>query len=250
MKRGTIDITGQRFGELTVIRLGSSGRRGAFWECECSCGKTITVGGVSLRRSRRPTRSCGHEKYEKRGPLHDLTGQVFGDLTVLAFAKMVGEGAWWKCRCMCEGLTIVAANRLRTGHTRSCGCLQKRTAAKTAVSVTKNRIFPPPTRAQKAYRLMTSRIRGRFNTLLKSRGIRKTRGTFASLGYTAQQVWIHIESKFLPGMTLENRSAWHLDHIIPLSSAKTEAEIIRLFALSNLQPLWAKDNISKGNRIV
>jgi hypothetical protein len=50
-------------------------------------------------------------------------------------------------------------------------------------------------------------------------------------------------------MSWENRSEWHIDHIVPLSSAKSEAEIIFLNHYSNLQPLWAKDNIQKSNKM-
>ena len=43
---------------------------------------------------------------------------------------------------------------------------------------------------------------------------------------------------------------WHIDHIIPISSAKTEEELYKLFYYTNLQPLWAIDNIKKGNKIL
>jgi len=60
----------------------------------------------------------------------------------------------------------------------------------------------------------------------------------------------YIESKFLKGMSWDNRSEWHLDHIIPISSAKTEEDVIRLNHYTNFRPLWAKENIQKSNKIV
>jgi hypothetical protein len=51
-------------------------------------------------------------------------------------------------------------------------------------------------------------------------------------------------------MTLENHGEWHLDHIIPLASATTEEEIIKLNHYTNFQPLWAEENLSKGDRII
>jgi hypothetical protein len=49
-------------------------------------------------------------------------------------------------------------------------------------------------------------------------------------------------------MTWENRSEWHLDHKIPISWAKSEEMVYKLNHYTNFQPLWAKDNISKGNK--
>ena len=46
-------------------------------------------------------------------------------------------------------------------------------------------------------------------------------------------------------MTWENRSEWHVDHIIPLATAKTEEDVYRLNHYTNLQPLWAHENIRK-----
>lgn len=68
------------------------------------------------------------------------------------------------------------------------------------------------------------------------------------LGYTQTDFINHIESLFKKGMTWENRSEWHIDHIRPLKlfieDGVTDVSIIN--ALSNLQPLWAKENLSKG----
>jgi hypothetical protein len=59
-----------------------------------------------------------------------------------------------------------------------------------------------------------------------------------------------ISSQFKDGMSLERFSEIHLDHIIPISSAKTEEEIIKLNHYTNFQPLWASDNFKKGNKII
>lgn len=62
----------------------------------------------------------------------------------------------------------------------------------------------------------------------------------------------YLENKFIDGMTWDNKGfyGWHIDHIIPLSSAKTEEEIYKLCHYSNLQPLWAEDNMKKGDKIL
>jgi len=74
------------------------------------------------------------------------------------------------------------------------------------------------------------------------------------VGYTSQELRDHLESLFLPGMTWENRSLWHIDHIIPKSFFQIkevgDVEFRMCWRLENLQPLWAFDNISKHNKII
>lgn len=69
------------------------------------------------------------------------------------------------------------------------------------------------------------------------------------LGCSWEQLKLHIESQFVDGMTWENRSEWHIDHRIPLATAKTEEDVIRLNHYTNLQPLWAKDNLLKSDKL-
>jgi len=72
------------------------------------------------------------------------------------------------------------------------------------------------------------------------------------LGCSLDDAKKHIESQFKDGMTWENQGmfGWHIDHKIPLASAKTIEEVIKLCHYTNLQPLWAKDNLSKSCNIV
>lgn len=69
-------------------------------------------------------------------------------------------------------------------------------------------------------------------------------------GYPLADLVAHLEARFQPGMTRENFGAWHIDHIIPKSTFDlTKPEERRnCWALSNLQPLWARDNMRKSNR--
>lgn len=69
------------------------------------------------------------------------------------------------------------------------------------------------------------------------------------LGCTVIEFKDHIEKQFVNGMTWENRKEWHLDHIIPISSAKTTDERLKIAHYTNIQPLWAKDNLSKGSKL-
>jgi hypothetical protein len=64
-----------------------------------------------------------------------------------------------------------------------------------------------------------------------------------------EEAFAHIESKFKPGMTWENYGKWHVDHIIPLSSANTTGELEKLCHFNNLQPLWARENMRKSDKM-
>lgn len=70
------------------------------------------------------------------------------------------------------------------------------------------------------------------------------------LGCSFETFVQYIEGQLTDGMTLGNYGEWHLDHIIPISSATTEEDIIRLNHYTNFQPLWAMDNFKKGAKIV
>lgn len=80
---------------------------------------------------------------------------------------------------------------------------------------------------------------------------KKQTRTETLLGCTIPELRDHLEKQFQPGMTWENHGlyGWHVDHIMPIASAKTQEEIERLCHYTNLQPLWAVDNIRKRDKI-
>ena len=92
-------------------------------------------------------------------------------------------------------------------------------------------------------------IRSKTTKALRAGGYSKKSSTAVILGCTFEELKAHLEKQFWPGMTWENRGEWHIDHIIPLASVQTEGETLSLCHFSNLQPLWADDNLSKHNRL-
>jgi hypothetical protein len=82
------------------------------------------------------------------------------------------------------------------------------------------------------------------------RGFDKSSRTHEILGCTWLEFKRHMERQFTAGMTWANRGQWHIDHIVPMSTAETAADVIRLNHFTNLRPLWARDNLLKGSRVV
>jgi hypothetical protein len=93
---------------------------------------------------------------------------------------------------------------------------------------------------------LRKKVRNRLRDYLKY----KTKKTLEYLGCSFEDLKVHLEVQFTDGMTWKNRSKWHIDHIIPLSSAKTDDELYKLCHYTNLQPLWAEDNLKKSNKIL
>lgn len=66
----------------------------------------------------------------------DLTGQRYGQLTVLGPAENIGARTAWRCLCDCGREAVVPTHRLRCGHTKSCGCLSAKGTPKPALGLT------------------------------------------------------------------------------------------------------------------
>ena len=106
--------------------------------------------------------------------------------------------------------------------------------------------------ADPAFRLACN-LRSRVANAIRRKQVRKPRdGSITEgLGCTYRELRTYLETKFAPGMTWGNYGEWHVDHVIPLSRTTLQDtdQFAKAVHYTNLQPLWAKDNIAKSDRL-
>ena len=95
-------------------------------------------------------------------------------------------------------------------------------------------------------------LRCRLYHALRSQNATKSNRTLELTGCSISHLKGYLEAKFTEGMTWENQGTWHIDHIKPCCSFNLldEEEQKNCFHYTNLQPLWATDNLSKGGRFL
>ena len=129
-----IDLTGQRFGRLTVIERDKNKKNTShtYWMCKCDCGNIKLINSDSLRNGK--TQSCGclnKEIISQSKIITDMIGKKFGKLTVIkrseTYISPSGQKkVRWLCKCDCGKEIIVSSQDLKNGHTKSCGCINKK----------------------------------------------------------------------------------------------------------------------------
>jgi len=103
---------------------------------------------------------------------------------------------------------------------------------------------------------LTLRMRTRIKEFLKIKNITSKNNTFKYVGCTPSELKTHLEKQFYNNpitnkpMTWMNWTinGWHIDHIIPLDQGKNDDDAKKLCHYTNLQPMWAKENLKKGNK--
>lgn len=122
-----INMLGQRFGKLVVIKeLPSNSKGNAMWECQCDCGNVITTEGIRLRNGQ--TTSCGCTRINKlilqnQQRALNLQGQQFGELIAIEPTEQRQNGQiMWLCQCSCGRSLLISSHNLISGNTCSCGC--------------------------------------------------------------------------------------------------------------------------------
>lgn len=122
-----VDLTGQRFGRLTVLSRAEdhilpSGYKEIMWNCKCDCGNVVTINGHNIRSGH--TKSCGCLKVT---PYEDLTGKKYNNLTVISRLDDIpnlsgSKSRRWLCRCVCGKEVECVEDRLISGRIIGCGC--------------------------------------------------------------------------------------------------------------------------------
>lgn len=141
-----IDLTGQRFGRLTVIEraedyIRPNGHTAVRWRCICDCGKEKITTAYSLTHGY--CISCGCYRNENNLKLRgkNLIGEKYGRLTVLEYIGSNGAQSLWKCQCECGNIVNATTGDLRSGKKQSCGCLYIDNARKLGKAAKKYNIY-------------------------------------------------------------------------------------------------------------
>ena len=95
---------------------------------------------------------------------------------------------------------------------------------------------------------LKNNLRNRFNSMLRNGYKKSSVLTYVCCPF--EHLKLHLQSLFKDGMTWDNYGEWHVDHILPLIAfSSTEEDLRKVWHYSNLQPLWAIDNLKKGDKV-
>ena len=103
------------------------------------------------------------------------------------------------------------------------------------------------------YKLI-SNFRTAIYQVLKESNIEKNKHYFDILQYSPEELISHLESQFTDTMNWDNYGEWHVDHKLPITSFNIQEmgdeQFMKCWSLNNLQPMWGKENIVKGDKII
>lgn len=137
MARGRFkDLTGMKFGRLTVIERTENRGKEVMWLCKCDCGNECIVRARNLVNE--ITKSCGCLQKDSAKSLNyvNLVGKQFGRLIVIEPSGSDKHGnSLWKCKCDCGNISITSSHNLLSGQTKSCGCFMRDKTRETSLKL-------------------------------------------------------------------------------------------------------------------
>lgn len=257
--RGTSpDLTNKSFGYLVakerVIKSHSK------WVCRCKCGNEHIVRSSFLLSGQ--VRSCGCIKNTPEGRKRriDIEGKQFGNLKAIKYLYRKNNSTYWLCECSCGNKKAISLSHLKSGATKSCGCLMGFPIKHGLCSKNGDRkAYYRHTRKEDPFRALRHTISGQIRRVLKKN---KAGSVFKYLPYSPEELRSHIESLFEDWMSWNNfggrpcdkRKTWWLDHIVPQSKFPYQSLDDPLFqqcwTLDNLRPLEKIKNIKKGDKLI
>lgn len=109
------NLVGYKFSKLLVLEFSHTNRHNkSCWRCLCDCGKVVVIVAGNLKS--KISKSCGCSKID------DLSGKMFGKLTVIDLHHRIKKRLYRRCLCLCGNETVIYSNSLKCGDTKSCGC--------------------------------------------------------------------------------------------------------------------------------
>lgn len=211
------DISGLKFGRLSVVSLVRMSKKGSMWMCRCDCGGSITARIDSLTSGN--TSSCGCIRREAIAASNRISieGHRFGKLVAIESVGSTPAGSVrWRCVCDCGGEKVSTTAKLRFGRVISCGCTVRTASAA---------YMPAHVRAKASEyghrrRVQASGAGGSFTAAEIDDLYRKQRGKCACCRVALKNVF-------------------HRDHIIAVANGGSGL-------IENIQLLCAPCNQSKG----
>ena len=117
-----LELTGKKFGMLTVLECIGSAKKRTEWKCQCECGNIRNVIGSNLTRGNSTSCGCKFIKSKKYN-FTDLTNKRFGKLIVIRKTEEYTKtrGVIWECKCDCGNIIKLPTNSLTSKNNTSCG---------------------------------------------------------------------------------------------------------------------------------
>lgn len=279
----SIDLTGQKFSRLLPIMRYTEDRYTKYI-CLCDCGEYVIVTGKSLARG--GTMSCGclrREVWAKYNLARAKTKNIKNRKTI---CSKCGKERFVNTRCEhCRRLYFKAyhkktyskkkdkhsaqakiyyknnkveinAKRKIYEEANSCKVIARDKARHTAYYIkNKERIYARTRQRRKTdpkFRLRCNMSNAISDSLRNGKG---NRSWLKLVNYTLEKLQKHLEKQFVKEMSWSNygKNGWHIDHKIPVSvfnfTKPEHTDFKECWALKNLQPMWAKDNLEKSAKL-
>ena len=204
-------------------------------------GNLKTTGGYEFKIEEQTTQKQDIPAWEQIKKENGFRDMVKGQPAKHRILHQEKDNIIGKCCCTCkEWKSLTNYNKAETHWDKlrnDCKeCLRKYVN-------NKKKIDP-------AFKLVYT-LRSRLYSALKSKNAKKSTRTLDLIGCSTTFLMGYLEAKFTEGMTWQNHGEWHIDHITPCAKFNLldEEEQKKCFHYTNLQPLWAKDNLIKGSKL-